>query len=98
MSSPVPHRTIAVWLMVCAVMVAVMVMLGGATRLTKSGLSMVHWKPLTVLPPLGDTEWQTAFQDYQASPEFEKKNPWMTVEDFKSIYWLEYLHRLWGRA
>ncbi len=89
---------IAIWLMICAVMVAVMVMLGGATRLTESGLSMVHWKPLTVLPPMNDTEWQTAFTDYQASPEFVKKNSWMTVEDFKSIYWLEYLHRLWGRT
>ena len=84
--------------MVCAVMVAVMVMLGGATRLTESGLSMVHWKPLTVLPPMNAAEWQAAFTDYQASPEFVKKNSWMTVEDFKSIYWLEYLHRLWGRA
>lgn len=89
---------IATWLMVCAVMVAVMVMLGGATRLTESGLSMVHWKPLTVLPPMNETEWQAAFTDYQASPEFVKKNSWMTVEDFKSIYWLEYLHRLWGRT
>ncbi len=97
MPAPVPHRLIASWLIVCAVMVAVMVMLGGATRLTESGLSMVHWKPLTVLPPLNDTEWQTAFQDYQASPEFVKKNSWMAVEDFKSIYWLEFLHRLWGR-
>ena len=59
---------------------------------------MVHWKPLTVLPPMNQTEWQTAFTDYQASPEFVKKNSWMTLEDFKSIYWLEYLHRLWGRA
>lgn len=79
-------------------MVAVMVMLGGATRLTESGLSMVHWKPLTVLPPMNEAAWQAAFTDYQASPEFVKKNAWMTVEDFKSIYWLEYLHRLWGRA
>lgn len=89
---------IAAWLMVCAVMVAIMVMLGGATRLTESGLSMVHWKPLTVLPPMNETEWQAAFTDYQASPEFVKKNSWMALEDFKSIYWLEYLHRLWGRT
>jgi cytochrome c oxidase assembly protein subunit 15 len=97
MPTPVPHRLIATWLIVCAAMVAVMVMLGGATRLTESGLSMVHWKPLTVLPPLNATEWQTAFQDYQTSPEFVKKNSWMTVADFQSIYWLEFLHRLWGR-
>ena len=84
--------------MVCAAMVAVMVMLGGATRLTESGLSMVQWKPLTVLPPLNQADWQAAFQGYQTSPEFVKKNSWMTVEDFKSIFWLEYTHRLWGRA
>ncbi len=78
-------------------MVFGMVMLGGATRLTESGLSMVEWKPLTVTPPMGDAEWQAEFQNYQQSPQFEQKNSWMTVEDFKGIYWLEYLHRLWGR-
>ena len=97
MSASVPHRLIASWLIVCALMVAVIVMLGGATRLTESGLSMVHWTPLTVLPPLNETAWQAAFQDYQTSPEFLKKNSWMNVDDFKSIYWLEFSHRLWGR-
>ncbi len=90
-------RPIAWWLLVCAGMVFVMVVLGGATRLTGSGLSMVEWKPLTVLPPLNDAEWLAEFQNYQTSPEFQKKNSWMTVEDFKDIYWLEYIHRLWGR-
>ena len=90
-------RPIAWWLLVCAGMVFVMVVLGGATRLTESGLSMVEWKPLTILPPLNDAEWRAEFQNYQTSPEFEKKNFWMTVEDFKEIYWLEYIHRLWGR-
>ena len=90
-------RPIAWWLVACATMIFVMVVLGGATRLTESGLSMVEWRPLTVLPPLDDAQWQAEFQNYQQSPEFLKKNSWMTVEDFKGIYWLEFIHRLWGR-
>jgi len=58
---------------------------------------MVEWKPLTVLPPLNDAEWVAEFKNYQTSPEFEKKNAWMAVDDFKNIYWLEFIHRLWGR-
>ncbi len=91
-------KQIAWWLTICAAMVFAMVMLGGATRLTESGLSMVEWKPLTVTPPMGDAAWQAEFQNYQQSPQFEQKNSWMTVDDFKGIYWLEYLHRLWGRV
>lgn len=91
------RRAIAWWLIVCAAMVFAMVMLGGATRLTESGLSMVQWKPLTVTPPLNDAQWLTEFAHYQQSPQFQKENSWMTVDDFKSIYWLEFLHRLWGR-
>ena len=90
-------KPIAWWLLVCAAMVFVMVILGGATRLTESGLSMVEWKPFTLLPPMTDAEWQAEYNSYQTSPEFHKKNSWMTVEDFKEIYWLEYIHRLWGR-
>ncbi|NKB19144.1 MAG: heme A synthase [Alphaproteobacteria bacterium] len=79
-------------------MVAAMILLGGATRLTESGLSIVNWRPVTgILPPLNDAEWQALFAAYKNSPEFAKVNFWMTVTDFKSIYWLEYLHRLWGR-
>ena len=93
-----PHgRAVAWWLVICAAMVFAMVMLGGATRLTESGLSMVEWKPLTVTPPLTEEQWLTEFQNYQQSPQFQKKNSWMTVDDFKGIFWLEYLHRLWGR-
>ena len=95
---PGPYtRPIAWWLVACAAMIFVMVILGGATRLTESGLSMVEWKPLTILPPMNDADWQTEFQSYQTSPEFQKKNSWMTIEDFKDIYWLEFIHRLWGR-
>tara|TARA_B100000676_G_scaffold233103_1_gene232182 strand:+ start:95890 stop:97023 length:1134 start_codon:yes stop_codon:yes gene_type:complete len=86
------------WLLACCVMVAAMILLGGATRLTESGLSIVNWRPVTgILPPLNDAEWQALFAAYKQSPEFTKVNFWMTVSDFKSIYWLEYLHRLWGR-
>ena len=79
-------------------MVALMIVLGGATRLTESGLSIVNWQPVTgILPPLNDAEWMALFTAYMQTPEFTKINFWMTVSDFKSIYWLEYLHRLWGR-
>lgn len=78
-------------------MVFAMVVLGGATRLTESGLSMVEWKPLTILPPLTDDAWQREFETYQKSPQFRIENIWMKVDDFKQIYWLEFIHRLWGR-
>jgi cytochrome c oxidase assembly protein subunit 15 len=95
--APFAARAMARWLFVCAAMVFIMVILGGATRLTESGLSMVEWKPLTVLPPLNDAQWQEEFAAYQQSPEFIKKNSWMELADFQKIYWLEYIHRLWGR-
>ncbi len=79
-------------------MIAVMVLLGGLTRLTHSGLSMVEWRPLTGwLPPLSQQEWQLTFENYQQYPQFLKLNQGMDVEGFKSIFWLEYLHRVWGR-
>ncbi|WP_343867339.1 COX15/CtaA family protein, partial [Caenispirillum bisanense] len=92
------RRAVAVWLFVLCAMVAVMVGLGGATRLTDSGLSMVEWQPLTVLPPLTEADWQTTFEKYRQFPEYQKKNYGMTLAEFKGIFWLEYLHRLWGRA
>ena len=79
-------------------MVFAMVLLGGVTRLTGSGLSMVNWQPLLGwLPPLSDAEWLRVFAMYQQSPEFLKVNAHMDVEAFKRIFWLEYLHRLLGR-
>ncbi|MFA7430995.1 MAG: COX15/CtaA family protein [Rhodospirillaceae bacterium] len=90
-------RAVQVWLVGLCVMVLIMVLLGGATRLTESGLSMVEWQPLTVLPPMGDAAWQAEFDKYRASPEFLHKNTFMTVAEFKGIFWLEYVHRLWGR-
>ena len=79
-------------------MVLIMVILGGVTRLTDSGLSMVDWRPITGwLPPLNTQEWQAIFELYKDTPEYIKINAGMDVEGFKSIFWLEYLHRLWGR-
>jgi cytochrome c oxidase assembly protein subunit 15 len=76
-----------------------MVVLGGVTRLTGSGLSMVDWRPIMGwLPPLSDTEWQRTFEMYQLSPQFQKVNSHMDVHAFKGIFWLEYLHRLLGRT
>jgi len=76
-----------------------MVVLGGVTRLTGSGLSMVDWRPLMgVLPPMSDSEWQRVFEMYQQTPEFQKVNSTFSLHDFKGIFWLEYLHRLLGRT
>jgi len=93
------NRAVATWLLICCGLVFVMVVLGGFTRLTGSGLSMVDWRPLMgILPPLSDAEWQRVFEMYQQSPEFQKVNSAFGVGDFKSIFWLEYLHRLLGRT
>ena len=74
-------------------MIFIMVVLGGVTRLTESGLSMVDWRPIMgTLPPLGEAEWQDAFSRYKSSPEFRKVNFWMTLVDFKEIFWFEYIH------
>jgi cytochrome c oxidase assembly protein subunit 15 len=80
-------------------MVFVMVVLGGVTRLTHAGLSMVEWRPLTgILPPLTTAEWEEVFAAYRQYPEFQKLNRGMDLAGFKAIFWLEYMHRLWGRA
>lgn len=92
-------RSVALWLLVCCGLVFAMVVLGGVTRLTGSGLSMVDWRPLMgVLPPLSDAEWQRVFEMYQQTPEFQKVNSAFGLHDFKNIFWLEYLHRLLGRT
>lgn len=89
---------VARWLLICCALVFAMVVLGGVTRLTGSGLSMTDWKPVTgFLPPLSHEAWQDEFERYQASPEFQKVNSHMDIGDFKGIFWLEFLHRLLGR-
>ncbi len=92
------HVILAVWLFVVIAMVFAMVILGGVTRLTHSGLSMVEWKPVTGwLPPLSEAAWMEVFDKYKLSPEFQKVNKHMDLDGFKSIFWFEFLHRLWGR-
>lgn len=91
-------KDISYWLFGCAFMIFVMVVLGGLTRLTHSGLSMVDWKPITgILPPLTLDQWQQVFTLYKQSPEFQNVNFDMDLAGFKSIFWLEYIHRVWGR-
>lgn len=92
------QHAIAYWLLAVCVMIYVMVILGGVTRLTYSGLSMVDWKPLTGwLPPMTDEAWRAAFADYQRFPEYRDINAGMTLGAFKGIFLMEYFHRLWGR-
>ncbi len=91
------RRPVGRWLLGLALMVLVMVCLGGLTRLTGSGLSMVEWQPLSVLPPLSGQAWASMFAKYQASPQYRLVNDGMSLAAFKDIFWLEYLHRLWGR-
>ena len=93
------NKSIAIWLLVCCATVFGMVVLGGVTRLTGSGLSMVQWAPIMgILPPLNQEAWQETFLLYQQFPEFQLKNFHMTLDDFKSIFWFEYAHRLLGRG
>ena len=98
-SSNADHRAIATWLLVCCATIFGMIILGGVTRLTGSGLSMVQWAPIMgILPPLNQAEWQDAFQLYQQYPEYQLKNFGMSLAEFKSIFWFEYGHRLLGRS
>jgi len=92
------RRAIRGWLMLVFALVALMVLVGGATRLTDSGLSITEWKPVTgAIPPMNDADWASEFAKYQASPEFQLQNSKMTVAEFKSIYWWEWGHRQLGR-
>jgi len=92
-------KAVAYWLFAVAVLVLAMVVVGGATRLTDSGLSITEWKPVTgAVPPMSDAAWAREFAKYQAIPQFSKVNPDMTVEAFKGIYWWEWVHRLLARV
>ena len=92
------HRPIAIWLLAVAALVVAMIVLGGLTRLTQSGLSIVEWKPVAgVVPPLGEAAWAEEFEKYKQFPEFQKLNRSMTLERFKGIFWYEWSHRLLGR-
>lgn len=92
------RRAITLWLGGSAVWVFSMVVLGGVTRLTRSGLSMTDWKFTGEKPPQTEEEWQIEFDRYKASPEYKRVNASMDVEEFKFIYWMEWAHRMWGRG
>ena len=93
------NKHIAIWLLVCCATIFAMIILGGVTRLTGSGLSMVQWEPIMgVLPPLNQSEWEETFLLYQQYPEYKLKNFAMSLGEFKSIFWFEYGHRLLGRS
>lgn len=92
-------RPVRVWLYVMAALVLLMVVVGGATRLTESGLSITSWKPISgILPPLSDADWQAEFDAYKQIPQYEAVNSWMGLEDFKYIFWWEWTHRFLGRV
>ncbi len=92
------RKAVGAWLLTGYVMVIVMVMLGGITRLTQSGLSIVEWNVIMgTLPPAGPQAWQDAFDRYKEFPEFKILNQQMSLDEFKHIFWWEYVHRLWGR-
>ena len=93
------RRLVAAWLFLCAALAFAVVLVGGVTRLTRSGLSITEWQPVVgTLPPLDDAQWQQAFAKYQATPEYRQVNRGMTLAQFKGIFWWEYFHRLLGRA
>lgn len=96
--TPPRPRVLARWLLIVAVIVFVMVVIGGITRLTESGLSMVRWEPISgIVPPMNQAQWQAEFSGYRATPEYQKINRGMTLDEFKDIFFWEYLHRQIGR-
>jgi heme a synthase len=89
---------VAIWLSIVAALVLVMVVVGGATRLTDSGLSITEWKPVTgALPPMSDAHWEAEFDKYRQIPQYQLVNRGMSLEEFKVIYWWEWAHRFLGR-
>jgi heme a synthase len=89
---------VAAWLFALCALLFVMIVVGGITRLTRSGLSIVEWQPLVgALPPLNEAQWQELFAKYRLTPEYKQVNFGMSLEDFKRIFWWEYIHRLLGR-
>jgi cytochrome c oxidase assembly protein subunit 15 len=91
-------RAIALWLLAVAGLVFLMVVVGGITRLTESGLSIVRWEPVSgIIPPIGEAAWEAEFAAYRQSPQYQLINSGMSLEDFKNIYFWEYVHRLLGR-
>jgi cytochrome c oxidase assembly protein subunit 15 len=93
------QKSIAVWLLACCALVFAMVVVGGVTRLTNSGLSIVEWQPIVgTFPPLSQNDWEVVFEKYHQTPQYKKVNQGMSLEEFKGIFWWEYFHRLLGRV
>jgi heme a synthase len=93
------RRAVRIWLYAVFVVLIAIVMVGGATRMTGSGLSITEWKPIHgVIPPLNHTEWQEEFEKYQQIPQYEQINKGMTLDQFKGIFWWEWAHRLLARG
>src|SRR4051812_35986012 len=93
-----PYRAVRWWLISVAALIALMVLVGGATRLTESGLSIVEWKPVTgSVPPLSEAQWMAAFEAYKTIPQYRELNAGMSLSEFKEIFWWEWSHRLLGR-
>jgi cytochrome c oxidase assembly protein subunit 15 len=93
------QRSIAAWLLVCCALVFAIVVVGGVTRLTNSGLSIVEWQPIIgTIPPLSQSDWEEVFEKYHQTPQYKKINLGMSLEEFKAIFWWEYFHRLLGRV
>ncbi|MEA3026611.1 MAG: heme a synthase [Alphaproteobacteria bacterium] len=98
-TTPARRRAVRLWLLAVAGLMVVTLLVGGATRLTESGLSIVEWKPVTgILPPLDAAAWQTEFDKYQAIPQYRELNRGMNLDEFKTIYWWEWTHRLLARV
>jgi len=97
-SIDIRRRAVRWWLLAVAALVFAMVLVGGATRLTESGLSITEWKPVAgALPPLSDAQWQVEFDKYKTIPQYAQMNAGMTLSEFKTIFWWEWAHRLLGR-
>ena len=93
------QKPIAVWLFICCFLVFAMVVVGGVTRLTDSGLSIVEWQPIVgTMPPLSEGDWDELLEKYRDTPQYQQVNKGMTRDEFKGIFWWEYFHRLLGRA
>ena len=93
------QKPIAIWLLICCALVFAMVVVGGVTRLTDSGLSMVEWRPIVgTIPPITDSDWEEVFKKYHETPQYKKINQGMSADEFKGIFWWEYSHRLLGRV
>jgi heme a synthase len=92
------NRAIGIWLLACCAMIFAMVVIGGITRLTESGLSIVEWRPITgILPPLDEAAWQVEFDKYRQIDQYRLMNQGMGLDAFKTIFFWEWFHRLWGR-